>query len=58
VDEAMQELGVEFKSRDPRAIRQYVDTATRKETSTVRSKTVQQEVFDIIDGIIEEVNKR
>ena len=54
----MQELGVEFKSRDPRAIRQYVDTATRKETSTVRSKTVQQEVFDIIDGIIEEVNKR
>ena len=58
VDEAMQELGIEFKSRDPQAIRKYVDTAARKEASTERSKTVQQEVFDIIDGIIEEVNKR
>ena len=57
VDEAMQELGIEFKSRDPQAIRQYVDTAARKEASTERSKTVQQEVFDIIDGIIEDVNK-
>lgn len=58
VDEAMQELGIEFKSRDPEAIRKYVDTAARKEASTERSKTVQQEVLDIIDGIIEEVNKR
>ena len=58
VDEAMQELGIEFKSRDSQAIRQYVDTAARKEVSTERSKMVQQEVFDIIDGIIEEVNKR
>jgi predicted glycosyltransferase len=57
VDEAMQELGIEFKSRDPQAIRQYVDTAARKEASTERSKTVRQEVFDIIDGIIEDVNK-
>lgn len=55
VDEAMQELGIEFKSRDPQAIRQYVDKAVRKEASTERSKNVQQEVFDIIDGIIEEV---
>ncbi|MBO7617597.1 MAG: DUF354 domain-containing protein [Bacteroidales bacterium] len=58
VDEAMQELGIEFKSRDPLAIRQYVDTAARQEASTERSKTVQKEVFAIIDGIIEEVNKR
>ena len=58
VDEAMQELGIEFKSRDPLAIRQYVDTAARKEASTERSKAVQKEVFDIIDGIIEEVKKR
>ena len=57
VDEAMQELGIEFKSRDPQAIRQYVDTAVRKEASTERSKAVQKEVFDIIDGIIEEVKK-
>lgn len=55
VDEAMQELGIEFKSRNPQDIRQYVDKAVRKEASTERSKNVQQEVFDIIDGIIEEV---
>ena len=55
VDEAMQELGIEFKSRDPQAIRKYVDTAARQEASTERSKTVQKEVFAIIDGIIEEV---
>ncbi len=58
VDEAMQELGIEFKSRDPEAIRKYVDTAARQEASMERSKTVQKEVFAIIDGIIEEVNKR
>ena len=58
VDEAMQELGIEFKSRDPQAIRQYVDTAARKDASTERSKAVQKEVFDIIDGIIEEVKNR
>ena len=58
VDEAMQELGIEFKSRDPQAIRGYVDTAVRKEASTERSKTVQKEVFAIIDGIIEEVKNR
>ena len=55
VDEAMQELGIEFKSRDPEAIREYVNTASRTEASTERSRKVQQEVFDIIDGIIEEV---
>ncbi len=58
VDEAMQDLGIEFKSRDPQAIRQYVETAARKEASTERSKAVQQEVFDIIDGIIGVVEKR
>lgn len=55
VDEAMQELGIEFKSRDPMAIREYVDTASRTEASTERSRKVQQEVFDIIDGIIKEM---
>ena len=55
VDEAMQELGIEFKSQDPKAIREYVNTASRTEASTERSRKVQQEVFDIIDGIIEEV---
>ena len=55
VDEAMQELGIEFKSRDPKSIREYVDTASRTDAPTERSRKVQQEVFDIIDGIIEEV---
>lgn len=55
VDEAMQELGIEFKSRDSKAIREYVDTASRTEASTERSRKVQQEVFNIIDGIIEDV---
>lgn len=57
VDEAMQNLGIEFKSRDPEAIRQYVDTAEKIIASTERSKTVQEEVFRIIDEIIEEVGK-
>ena len=56
VDEAMQELGIEFKSREPEAIRQYVNTATRVQASTDRSRKVRQEVFDIIDGIIREVS--
>lgn len=55
VDEAMQELGIEFKSRDPKDIRAYVDTASRTEASIERSRKVQREVFDIIDGIIKEV---
>ena len=55
VDESMQKLGIEFKSRDPEAIRNYVDTASRTAASSERSRKVQQEVFDIIDGIIEEV---
>ena len=55
VDEAMQEVGIEFKSRDPEAIRQYVDTAARTEVSTERSKAVQSEVFQILDCIINEI---
>lgn len=57
VDEAMQELGIEFKSRDPEAIKGYVQTAQRTSASTERSKKVQREVFEIIDGIIAEVEK-
>lgn len=56
VDEAMQELGIEFKSRNPQAIRQYVDKAVRKEASTERSKKVQQEVFSIIDKIVTDLS--
>ena len=55
VDEEMQRLGIEFKSRDPEEIKHYVDSASRAEASTERSKVVQQEVFTIIDAIIKEV---
>ena len=57
VDEAMQKLGIEFKSRDPKEIRQFVVGAERSAVSTDRSKRVQQAVFDIIDSIIEEVQR-
>lgn len=56
VDEAMQELGIEFKSRDPQAIREYVATASRNDASTERSRKVQQEVFGIIDEIIADLS--
>lgn len=55
VDEAMQDLGMEFKSRNPEDIRNYVETAGRKDASLERSKRVQQEVFAIIDNIIAEI---
>lgn len=58
VDEAMQELGIEFKSRDPEAIKAYVQGAQRTHASTERSKTVQKEVFEIIDGIVAGVEKK
>lgn len=54
VDEAMQELGIELKSRDPNEIRDYVLTARRTEASTKRSKAVLHEVLSIFEGIIGE----
>lgn len=57
VDEVMQEMGIEFKSRNPEDIKVYVDGAKRTEASTERSKKVLAEVFTIIDRIIEEVKK-
>lgn len=57
VDEVMQEMGIEFKSRDVHKIKDYVKTATRKEASTENSKKVLAEVLSIFDGIIEEVQK-
>lgn len=57
VDEVMQKMGIEFKSRNPEEIRNYVDNATRGMVSQERSKKVLGEVLEIIDGIIEEVEK-
>lgn len=57
VDEEMQRMGIEFKSRDPKAIREYVDSVSRTKASIDRSRKVQQEVFRIIDSIIDDVKK-
>ena len=56
VDEVMQEMGIEFKSRDPQAIRDYVENHAQRGTSSQeRSKKVLKEVLDLFDGIIGEV---
>ena len=57
VDEVMQEMGIEFKSRDANEIKQYVANAVKKPASIDRSKQVLAEVLDIIDTILEEVKK-
>lgn len=55
VDEVMQQMGIEYKSRNPKDIKTYVDGAKRKEASTERSKKVLNEVLQIVDDIINEV---
>ena len=52
VDEVMQEMGIEFKSRNAEEIRKYVKAAEKKPASTERSKDVLKEVLSIIDNII------
>ena len=58
VDEEMQRMGIEFNSRDPKEIRDYVEHASKADASTTRSKAVQQEVFAILDDIILEIAAR
>ena len=58
VDEVMQEMGIEFKSRNAQDIKNYVATATKTPASTERSKTVLAEVLAIMDGIIKEVGDK
>lgn len=57
VDEVMQQMGIEFKSRSPKDIKTYVDGAKRQEASTERSKKVLEEVLQIVDDIVEEINR-
>ena len=57
VDEVMQEMGIEFKSRNANEIKQYVANAVKKPASTDRSKQVLAEVLGIIDAIVDEVKK-
>lgn len=55
VDEVMQEMGIEFKSRNAEEIRNYVKTAEKRPASTSRSQSILAEVLAIIDKIINEV---
>lgn len=55
VDEVMQQMGIEFKSRNPKEIFQYVQKAEKGKSSQERSKVVLKEVLGIIDKIIEEI---
>ena len=57
VDVVMQEMGIEFKSRNPQEIKEYVDNAEKRDASLERSKQVKDEVLAIIDGIIDECRK-
>ena len=53
VDEEMQRMGIEFKSRDPKAIKAYVDSARRQtNASTRRSQAVLEQVLAIFDEIL------
>ena len=58
VDEVMQEMGIEFKSRNANEIKQYVANAVKQPASTDRSKQVLAEVLGIVDTIVEEVKKQ
>jgi hypothetical protein len=55
VDEEMQKMGIEFKSRDPEQIYQYVKNAKKTHSSQEHSKEVLKEVLDLFDEIVREV---
>jgi predicted glycosyltransferase len=52
VDIIMQKKGWEFKSRDPKAIREYLKTAEIRASQQERSKGVLKEVMGILEHII------
>ncbi len=51
VDLIMQEMGIEFKSRNPGEIKRYVEERKRVSSSNERSKIVLNEVLQIFDTI-------
>jgi predicted glycosyltransferase len=51
VDKVMQKMGIEFKSRNPEEIKNYIANATRKPASVEKSREVLKEVLLIIDEI-------
>lgn len=57
VDEEMQRMGIEFKSRNPKEIAEYVreKNTCRASVSQERSKKVLDEVLQIFDNILKEI---
>jgi predicted glycosyltransferase len=47
-----------FHSRDPKEIVEYVLNSKKRKVDLSRSKKVQREVFDILKGILEEIEDR
>lgn len=52
VDKVMQQKGLQFKSRNPSDIYNYVKSSRKRPFCSERSLKVQQEVFSIIDTIL------
>lgn len=58
VDQKMVNDGWMFHSRDPKEIVEYVLNSKKRKVDLSRSKKVQREVFDILKGILEEIEDR
>jgi predicted glycosyltransferase len=58
VDQKMVNDGLMFHSRDSEEIVKYVMNSKRRKVDLSRSKKVQREVFDILKGILEEIEDR
>lgn len=53
VDVVMQEMGIEFKSRDCAEIKKYVNSASKRESAQARSVQVKNELLAIVDKILD-----
>lgn len=58
VDQKMVNNGWMFHSRDPEEIVEYVLNSKKRKVDLSRSKKVQKEVFDIVEGILEEIENK
>ena len=57
VDKIMQEKGWQFKSRNPKEIKEFIETAKKESSRIERSKIVLKELLFELDSIISEVKK-
>ena len=58
VDQKMVNDGWMFYSRDPQEIVEYALNSKKRKVDLSRSKKVQKEVFDIVEGILEEIESK